>query len=262
MSTSITTEPISRTPIRLPAGVQYDLNPEDYVQCWRFLARHARHRLPRRVFDELKRIVFCLHFIVSVALVFLAFGSLAVGRINGSSDALAVALMIAAGLNLVLGAVLSDVRPGLYLDGFLAKPCRGMCMLCLRYMARVDAKKGRTELLDVLSHYRFAMNVEGLTLTVEYRQMFGGSPVILRTRKDEIAWQAVEVVRSMEQHVFFVIPDLNTVIVPRTCFADDGSFYEFAQKAIHYHETRGVFIHASPSASDAVTPGPEDRFGP
>jgi hypothetical protein len=260
MSTSITTEPISRKPIRLPAEVEYDLKPEDYVECWRFLARHSRHRLPQRVFDELKKAAFCLHFLVSIALVILAFGSEVARRgwpTKGDPGALVIALMIAAGLNLVLGAVLSDVRPELYLDGFLAKLSRGVCIFCLRALARSDTKKGRTELLDVLSHYRFAMNPEGLALTAEYRQRFGGSPVTLRKRRDEIAWGGVEIVGCTERHVFFVIPDLIPVILPRTCFADDGSFSEFAQTAIRYRDTRFI-VHGS----QAVMPGPEDRFGP
>jgi hypothetical protein len=73
--------------------------------------------------------------------------------------------------------------------------------------------------------------------------------------------------------VFFVIRDSLPVIVPRSCFADDSSFYPFALAAKHYHETRDVFIPPSGSAakdeqqlslprSQAVMSDPNDRFGP
>jgi hypothetical protein len=88
-----------------------------------------------------------------------------------------------------------------------------------------------------------------------------------------IAWRAVEFVGRAEQHVFFVIRDCLPVIVPRSCFADDNSFYLFALAAKHYHESRDVFIAPSDSApndepqlnlsgSQAVKPGREDGLGP
>jgi hypothetical protein len=223
MSTQITTKPFLTTPLELSSELGYDLSAEDFVACWRFLASKSRHHLPLNVSRTLSSVVFWLHAGISVALIVLALAC----RFPHSRDVMAITVMVAV-LNVVLGGVLADVHPGLYLDGFLAKPCRWACMRGLRYQAREEAKKGRTALLDILSHYRFAMNRGGFIHEAEYQQRFGGSPATLWRKQDEIAWWSVEVVGNTEQHVFFVLRDSIPVIVPRSCFADDSSFRLFA----------------------------------
>jgi|SRR5579884_3300303 len=265
MQTHITTEPISRTPIRLPAKLEYDLGRDDFVAWWEFLACKAPRRLPERVAHELIGASTLLPASVAIAILILAFCSGAC-RFPDSNNHTAVALLIVAACFFVFALFLAKERPGLYLCGFLGKLCRGRCLLHLRSLARTEAQKGRTDLLDVLSHYHFSMSPEKFTYTVEYQQKLGGSIDTLRKRHEEIAWRAVEVCGNTEQHVFFVIPDFLPVIVPRTCFADDASFYEFAQAAKRYHEARGGFISHEPQLnlprSQAVTPDQPDRFGP
>lgn len=268
MSTRITTQPVPITPGRRSSELEYDLGAEDFVACWRFLASKSPDHLPKCVHDELKCIVFCCHFVIAVAFLFLAltglfFESQAVARISS----------LVGLLSLVLGAVLVTVRPGLYLEGFLAKPIHRVCMSSLRHLARQEAKKGRTALMDVISHYRFVMNRGGFIHEAKYQQRCGGNPITIWKRRDEIAWRMVEVAGSTEQHVFFIVRHSIPVIVPRSCFADDSSFRLFAQLAKYYHEGRGAFMPRSGHALDnepglslpplhAVTRGPDDRFVP
>lgn len=264
MQTHITTEPISRIPIRLPAELEYDLGREDFVAWWEFLACKAPRRLPERVAHELIGAAALYPGGIAIAILILAFCSGAC-RFPDSNNHTAVALLIVAASFFLFGLFLAKERPGLYLCGLLGKLCRGRCLLHLRSLARTEAQKGRTDLLDVLSHYRFTMSPEKFTYTVEYQQKLDGRIDILRKRQEEIAWRAVEVSGNTEQHLFFVIPDFLPVIVPRSCFADDASLHEFAQTAKRYHEACGIFVpHESqlnPSRSQAVTPGRDDRFG-
>lgn len=272
MSTEITTGPIPTTPIELSSELEYDLNAEDFVACWRFIARESPQHLPQCVVDASEGVVERFHFIMGFVLFWLSQLTTHCGFGQGPAW-IALLLLLASGFFYGLGGFLRSKRAGIYLNDIPGNPWRWAYMRCLRSLARREAKKGRTPLLDILSHYRFARNPEGFTLTAEYQQRFGDRLVTLWRRQDEIAWRAVEVVGRAEQHVFFVIRDCLPVIVPRSCFADDNSFYLFALAAKHYHEARDVFIPPSGSAangkpqlnlprSQAVMAGPEDRFGP
>jgi len=123
MHTSITTEPMLRVPICLPAELEYHLGPEDFVAWWEFLACKARRRLPQRVSDELIRVLSFVHAGVAIAIGLLAFASLGY-RFPDSSGLTFIALLFAAGLCFVLGLIVAKEHPTLYLRGFLAKPCR------------------------------------------------------------------------------------------------------------------------------------------
>ncbi len=269
MSTEITTKPIPTTPIRLSPELEYDLNAEDFVACWRFVARESPQHLPRSVVDASEGVIERFHRIIVLLLWSLAFGAWFVRL--GDVPVLFFLLILAANLFDGLLYFLRSKRAAVYFNDFPGNPWRWGYLRCLRNLARREAKKGRTPLLDVLSHYRFARNPEGFTLTAEYQQRIGDRLVTLWRRQDEVSWRAVEVVGRAEKHVFFVIRDCLPVIVPRSCFADDNSFYLFTLAAKHYHEARDVFIPPSDSApndepqlnlprSQAVMPAQEDRF--
>lgn len=273
MNTRITTETILRVPICLPAELEYNLGPADFVAWWEFLACKARRYLPERIRDGLIRVLAFVHAGVGIAVGMLAFASLG-NRFPDSKGIAGVALLFAAVSCFALGLILAREYPALYFRGFLSKPCRWVCLLYLRHLARMEAKRGRTNLLDVVSRYRFAISLEGFAYTTEYQQQIGGSTVTLWKRRDEISWKAVEVAGSTKQHIFFAINDAIPIIVPRFCFADDDSFRVFAsQMAKYYHQARQK--KTSPSCrsangepridaphSNAVMPGLDDRFGP
>lgn len=267
MSTKITTLPIPTAPLGLSSNLEYDLSAEDFVACWRFLARESPAHLPPEVSQALVAAILGVSFAISVPLLFLGLACLASG-FQGVSRIIALV-----GLIPMLFGFLGVGHPGLFLDCSLAKPYRWARMLSLRLLARDEARKGRTKLLDTLSHYCFVMNRGGVTVGTEYQQRSGGNPVILRRRQDKIAWREVEVIGNTEQHVFFIVRDLIPVIVPRSCFPDDSSFRLFAQMVKCYHEGRGAFMPRSCRASDneprfnlprsqAVTPGRDSRFRP
>lgn len=273
MGTEITTQPIPTTPIEHSPELEYNLDAEDFVAFWRFVARESPQHLPRCVVDASEGVVERFHFIVGLVLGCLACGCV-FGRYGVFPIWITPSLMVLAA-QFFLGFAhpsFRSKRRRIYFNDIPGNPWRWAYMRCLRNLAREEAKTGRTPLLDILSHYRFARNPEGFTLTAEYQQKFGDSLVTLWRRQDEIAWRAVEVVGRAEQHVFFVIRDSLPVIVPRSCFADDNSFYVFALAAKHYHEARDVFIPPSGSAandepqlnlprSQAVMPDQNDRFG-
>ncbi len=243
MHTGITTEPISRTPVRLPLELDYDLTPDDFAAWWEFVACKAPKRLPSRVASDLKGVPFLFHFGTAVALVFLGSGSMAY-RFPDSQGVTAIVLFVAAGLCLVSGAVLSHLRPGVYLEGVLAKPFRRTIMSQLRYWARMEAKNGGTDLIDIRSHYQFAMNPEGFTHTREYQQPYGGSPDAFWRRQTTVSWKMVEVAGSTAQHVFLVMDDPTPVpvIVPRSAFPEDSSFRCFAETVHNYYRAQRVHL--------------------
>jgi hypothetical protein len=239
MRTGITTEPNSRTPIRLPLELEYDLTPDDFAAWWTFLACKAPHRLPPRVAPEVKVFPILFYFGLTVVLGFLALACVAY-LFPDSQGAKVFALIVGVVMCVVTGTLFAD-RPGLCIEGVLAKPFRRTILSHLRYVAWMEAKKGRTELIDTISHYRFVMNPEEFTITREYQQPYGGSPDALLRRQTTVSWKMVEVVGSTGQHVFLAMEDPTTVIIPRSAFPDDSSFLGFAEAVHGYYRAQRVY---------------------
>jgi hypothetical protein len=238
MRTGITTEPNSRTPIRLPLELEYDLTPDDFAAWWTFLACKALHRLAPRVAPEVKVFPILFYFGLTVVLGFLVLACVAY-LFPDSQGAKVFALIVGVVMCVVTGVLLAD-RPGLYIEGVLAKPFRRTILSHLRYVARMEAKKGRTELIDTISHYRFAINPEGFTHTREYQQPYGDSPDAFWRRQTTVSWKMVEIAGSTGQHVFLAMEDPTPVIVPRSAFLDDSSFLGFSETVHSYHRSQRV----------------------
>jgi hypothetical protein len=242
MRTGITTEPIPRVPVPLPLELEYDLTPDEFAAWWTFLACKAPHRLPPRVAPEVKVFPILFYCGLTVVLGFLALACVAY-LFPDSQGAKLFALIVGVVMCVVTGVLVAD-RPGLFIEGVLAKPFRRTIRSHLRYVAQMEAKKGRTDLIDILSHYRFAMNPEGFTHTRESQQPYGGSPDALLRRQTTVSWKMVEVAGSTGQHVFLVMDDPTPVpvIVPRSSFPDDNSFRCFAETVHSYCRTQRAHL--------------------
>jgi hypothetical protein len=174
MSTEITTKPIPPTPIGHSPELEYDLTAEDYVACWRFLASESPQHLPRCVVDASEGAVQRFHGTIGFGLLCLFLGA---WWFAPSSSHNLKLILIGASSFILLGHFLISKR--IYLNDIPGNPWRWAYMRCLRNLARQEAMKGRTSLLDILSHYRFARNPKGFTHTAEYQQKFGDRLVTL-----------------------------------------------------------------------------------
>jgi hypothetical protein len=262
------TQRIPVPPAGLPDAVEYRLGIDDCVAFWVYLARRAPWALPGHALLVLRQSVAWVLFAAQVLLVGTAV-VLCASLVSGFAAFLCAAIGTPLSFLLVLPVNLALLgSPRLTGRIALSRPFRRASLWGLWLRARRDQQTGT---LDTTSGYRFTMTAEGFTSATEQSEMHAGGVVLTAGKRLQAPWTAVERTGQTDRHVFLLLRDHGGVIVPRSAFADDASFGQFAEAVARYHRGAGPSPSSTavrvreervgaPSAPPATKPAPDERI--